>query len=133
LFAKPPVLSVKREYSVGHEGPWRVGDVVTVKLWISAAGGAEYVTLEDPFPAGTEYQLPQGESGSAWRWDGAQFLDDRAAFFLRKLWPGQTEELSYILRATTVGTFAAPGPSAFASYGPPVSTIGTGERVAIEP
>ncbi|HEY5341500.1 MAG TPA: alpha-2-macroglobulin family protein, partial [Candidatus Aquilonibacter sp.] len=130
LFAAPPALAVNRRYTVDHPGPWRVGDEVRVDLWISAANGAGYVTLEDPFPAGVEYQPLQGEGAYA-SWSGTQFLDDRAAFFFYWLAPGQTVHLQYRLRATTPGTFAAPGPSAYASYGPPVSTVGTGEEVVI--
>jgi len=131
LFAKPPSFHVTRRYSVDHAGAWRVGDVVTCELSISSHDGAEYVTLEDPFPAGTEYQLPR--DGVGWSWSGEQFLDDRAAFFFRRLPAGETMNLTYQLRATTPGTFTAPGPSAFASYGPPVSVVGTGERVLIVP
>ncbi|HTV93865.1 MAG TPA: MG2 domain-containing protein [Verrucomicrobiae bacterium] len=131
LAASPPELTVGRRYVVDHPGPWRVGDRVTVDLWISAAHGAQYVTLEDPFPAGTEYQPLQGEGAYA-SWSGTQFLDDRAAFFLYWLPPGTTEHLQYVLRASNAGTYAAPGPSAYASYGPPVQAIGSGESVVIQ-
>ena len=129
LFAAPPALSVDRRYTVDHPGPWKIGDRVTVDLWITARDGARYVTLEDPFPAGVEYQPLQGQGESSW--SGAQFLDDRAAFFLYWLFPNQTVHLQYQLRATTAGTYAAPGPSAYASYGPPIAAVGTGEDVVI--
>lgn len=131
LFAQAPALAVNRRYTVGHAGAWRVGDDVTCDIWITARDGAEYVTLEDPYPAGTEYQTLRGQN--SWGWSGEQFLDDHAAFFFRWLWPGQTEHFTYHLRAITAGNFGAPGPSAFASYGPPVAAVGTGERVTIQP
>ncbi|MDE2481337.1 MAG: hypothetical protein KGN02_04010 [bacterium] len=131
LFSAPPSLQVSRRYTVDHPGPWRVGDVVTVDLWLSAREDARYVTLEDPFPAGVEYQPLQGED--VYGWSGMQFLDDRAAFFFADVRPGITEHLTYRLRVTTPGTYRAPGPSAFASYGPPQAAIGTGEDVRIIP
>lgn len=131
LFAAPPALSVNRRYTVNHAGPWRVGDEVTVDLWITARDGAQYVTLEDPYPAGVEYQPAQGEAAYS-SWSGAQYLDDRAAFFIYWLPAGLTERLQYQLRVTTPGEFTAPGPSAYASYGPPVKAVGTGETVVVK-
>jgi alpha-2-macroglobulin len=130
LSADPPELTVGRHYSVDHPGPWRVGDRVTVDLWIRAANGAQYITLEDPYPAGTEYQPLQHE-GDVSDWSGSQFLDDRAAFFVYWLATGGTEHLQYVLRASSAGTYTAPGPSAYASYGPPVQAVGPGEQVVI--
>lgn len=131
LRAKAPSFTVMRTYSVNHSGPWRIGDEITCVVSLTSRDGAGYVTLEDPYPAGTEYQTAEGAGTTSW--SGAQYLDDHAAFFFQSLYPGQTIRVAYRLRAITAGRFTAPGPSAFASYGPPVSAVGAGERVTILP
>lgn len=131
LFARPPELSISRTYHAPHSGPWKVGDEIDVELTVSARGSAEYVAIEDPFPAGAEHQPLQGQASSD-AWSGFQFLDDRATFFVDYL-GGYARHLHYTLRVTTPGTYAAPPPNAYAMYGPPVSALGSPERIEVLP
>jgi hypothetical protein len=124
-----PAFDVTRNYRVGHAGPWRAGDVVEVEVDLVAKSAQQYVAIEDPFPAGLEYQPLQYRSGMDW--SGIQFLDDRAVFFATRLHAGQRVQLNYRLRAMTTGSFTAPAPTAYAMYGPPVTAIGSSERVTI--
>lgn len=129
LFAKPPALSVTRTYRVDHAGPWRVGDAIHVHVHVSAASkDVRYIAIEDPYPAGAEYQAEQGQGAVSW--SGEQFLDDRATFFIDWLWDGGAD-IEYTLRATTRGTYTAPAPSAYAVYGPPVKSVGRSETIAV--
>jgi len=80
-------------------------------------------------PAGLEYQPRQHESGD--NWSGLQFFDDRVLFFADQMGRGSPLHFRYTLRATTAGTFAAPAPSAYAMYGPPVTSSGLSATVTI--
>ncbi len=122
-------FTVTRTYDAGHPGPWRVGDEVTVNVEVRSANDSQYVAVEDPFPAGLEYQPLQYESGNSW--SGLQFFDDRAVFFATQTYANYPLKLSYRLRVTTPGTYSASPPTAYAMYGPPLSAAGTLERVTI--
>lgn len=130
LFPKQPALRIERQYSVNHPGAWRVGDAVHVDVTVTAAVDVQYVAIEDPFPAGVEYAPPQSEAQTS-DWSGVQFFDDRAVFFADQLYSRWPLHLSYDLRVTTQGAYAAPPPTAYAMYGPPVSATGSGERVIV--
>jgi uncharacterized protein YfaS (alpha-2-macroglobulin family) len=130
LFPPAPPLKIERRYRVDHAGPWRVGDEVHVDVTVSANEDVQYVAIEDPFPAGVEYAPVQGQAGSA-NWSGIQFFDDRAVFFADTLYRAWPLRLSYNLRVTTAGAYAAPPPIAYAMYGPPVSATGSGENVLV--
>ena len=132
LFAARPELAVSRRYVLKHGGAWRVGDEIRVEVTVRARKTVQYVAIEDPFPAGTEHQTEQGHAGED-AWSGIQFLDDRAAFFVDRLEAGQSAEVVYTLRATTPGRYAAPAPTAYAMYGPPVSALGRPEEVTVVP
>jgi hypothetical protein len=132
LFAAPPALSVDRRYSVGHAGPWRVGDEVIVDVTVSSHADVQYVAIEDPFPAGAEHQPEQGRAGDD-AWSGVQLLDDRAVFFADRLYPGEPLKIRYTLRVTTPGHYTAPAPTVYAMYGPPVSALGRPQAVEVVP
>ena len=132
LFASPPNLQVTRTYDVGHPGPWRVGDQVTVHLSVLAHSNVQYVLVEDPYPAGAEHQDIQGHATDA-LWNGMQLLDDHAAFFADRLHDGQALNLTYKLRVTTPGTYTAPAPMAAAMYGPPVTDVGRRDTITVIP
>lgn len=131
LFPKQPPLSVTRTYDTGHKGAWRIGDEVKVTVTVRAAEDVQYVAIEDPFPAGVEYQPLQGQTGQDW--SGVQFFDDRAVFFADTVYKRWPVTLQYSLRVTTPGTYAAPGPNAYAMYGPPVAAQGDTVTVAVQP
>ncbi|MBV9271825.1 MAG: hypothetical protein JO165_12075, partial [Candidatus Eremiobacteraeota bacterium] len=128
LFPAMPPLSVKRSYTTAH-GTWNVGDEVAVNLQVTARDRTEYIAIEDPFPAGVEYLPEQGRGDVSW--NGAQFFDDRAVFFVDYLGAGETFQMRYTFRITTPGRYSAPPPVAYAMYGPPVSAVGRGEHVLI--
>jgi uncharacterized protein YfaS (alpha-2-macroglobulin family) len=130
LFPPQPPLRIERTYSVDRRGPWAVGDLVHVEVTVTAREDVQYVAIEDPFPAGVEYAPPQGETGSS-NWSGVQFFDDRAVFFADRVYRDWPLHLSYDLRVTSDGTYAAPPPVAYAMYGPPVSATGSGARILV--
>jgi uncharacterized protein YfaS (alpha-2-macroglobulin family) len=122
-------FTIARTYHAAHPGPWQVGDEVTVDVEVRSASDSEYVAIEDPFPAGLEYQPLQYESGNSW--SGLQFFDDRAVFFATRTYANYPLKLTYRLRVTTAGTYTAAPPTAYAMYGPPLSAAGTPERITI--
>ena len=132
LFPPVPDLQIDRRYDAHHAGPWQIGDEVTVDVTVRSRAAVQYVAIEDPFPAGVEYQPDQAMA--AWNWSGVQFFDDRAVFFATAVWPQYPLHLSYKLRVTTPGAYAAPAPVAYAMYGPPLRAVGRPQRVdVVEP
>jgi uncharacterized protein YfaS (alpha-2-macroglobulin family) len=124
-------FSVKRTYARQNGGPWKLGDEVDVSLTVEAKTNAQFVAIEDPLPAGLEFQPRLHEAGDDW--SGLQYLDDRVVFFASTVSANTPFVLRYRLRASTVGTFTAPPPTAYAMYGPPVQAIGRAERLTIVP
>ncbi len=129
LVANDPDLRVERTYSRRGGNDWRVGDTVDVDVVVTAKAETQYVAVEDPLPAGLEYQPKQYASGD--NWSGLQFFDDRVVFFTARLSTYYPLHLRYTLRATTAGSFTAPAPTAYAMYGPPSTATGTPANVTI--
>jgi uncharacterized protein YfaS (alpha-2-macroglobulin family) len=127
--ASDPDLRVERTYSMRAGNDWRVGDTVDVDVVVTAKTETQYVAVEDPLPAGLEYQPKQYGAGD--NWSGLQFFDDRVVFFTARLSPYSPLHLRYTLRATTAGAFTAPAPTAYAMYGPPSTASGTPAKVTI--
>ena len=88
----------------------------------------QYVAIEDPFPAGVEYAVCKVKRDSDR--SGVQFFDDRAVFFADTVYKQWPVTLHYNLRVTSPGTYTAPGPNAYAMYGPPVAAHGDTVTVA---
>jgi uncharacterized protein YfaS (alpha-2-macroglobulin family) len=135
-FVPAPVTSagdapfrISRTYSSQRGNDWRIGDQVDVDVTVVATGDTQYVAIEDPMPAGLEYQPRQHEAGDDW--SGLQFFDDRVLFFADRMWKEHPLHFHYTLRATTAGTFAAPAPNAYAMYGPPNTANGLPATVTI--
>jgi alpha-2-macroglobulin len=124
-----PDLRIERTYTMLGGNDWRVGDTVDVDLTVRAKTDTQYVAVEDPLPAGLEYQPKQYQSGDGW--SGLQFFDDRVVFFTARLSSYAPLHLRYTLRATTAGAFTAPAPTAYAMYGPPSAALGTPAKVTI--
>ncbi|MCP3998957.1 MAG: hypothetical protein GY722_28425, partial [bacterium] len=118
------------------DGTWRIkpGAEVRVRLTMVADSRRTHVALVDPMPAGFEAlnpafavsaPIPQEESGFVersifwwWQWFEHQNLrDDRAEAFASLLWAG-TYDYSYVVRATTPGTFVVPPAKAEEIYAP---------------
>jgi alpha-2-macroglobulin len=104
----------------------RAGDLVRLTLQFQLPKERRYVAVTDPLPAGFEaveswfattaaslaaWQDDQGDSGDEWfAWwqrggfDHVERYDDRVQLFATRL-SGGTHEFSYVVRATTAGTF----------------------------
>lgn len=91
---------------------FRVGDAVRVKITVDMPRESWYTMITDPLPAGFEainYSLntsgvePHGER---FYWSRPDLRDNRAVFFTTYLWKGK-HTYTYLIRATTSGTFRA--------------------------
>jgi uncharacterized protein YfaS (alpha-2-macroglobulin family) len=124
-----PTFAIERRYSTPSGNEWRVGDRIDVDVTVTPKSDSQFVAIEDPLPAGLEYQPRQHESGDGW--SGLQFFDDRVVFFASRVSARYPLHLKYTLRATTAGTFTAPAPTVYAMYGPPSTAAGKPARVTI--
>lgn len=114
----------------------RAGAEVRVELTMVNDSGRTNMVLLDPLPAGFEILNPAlavtgeiarphglGDAEANWwhrTWYNHQNLrDDRAEAFSSYLWPG-THQYSYVVRATTPGTFVVPPARAEEIYAPEV-------------
>jgi len=94
-------------------GPVQTGDVIVVRLTVSATHEEQYLEIEDPIPAGFEFVEQEGlyelKEKPPW-WDfyytQREFHDDRAALFSTTYQRGQGQ-FHYLLKAVTPGTFQA--------------------------
>jgi hypothetical protein len=94
-------------------GPVQTGDVIVVRLTVSATQDEQYLEIEDPVPAGFEFVEQEGlyelKEKPPW-WDfyytQREFHDDRAALFSTIYQRGQGQ-FHYLLKAVTPGTFQA--------------------------
>jgi uncharacterized protein YfaS (alpha-2-macroglobulin family) len=121
-----------------------VGDIVRVVVTTTLRAEGRYVALTDVMPAGfeaidedlditrrsladeaTAFDDGDADSAEAYRaaWNGFDHIekrDDRVLAFATRLSPGQ-HRFSYLVRATTAGTFNAAGTSVELMYVPDVS------------
>ncbi|HEV2350898.1 MAG TPA: MG2 domain-containing protein [Terriglobia bacterium] len=94
-------------------GAVQSGDIVVVRLTVSATSDEQYLLIEDPIPAGFDFieqeNLYELKAKPAW-WDyyytRREFHDDRAAMFSTTFERGQAQ-FHYLLKAVTPGTFQA--------------------------
>jgi uncharacterized protein YfaS (alpha-2-macroglobulin family) len=137
--AKSRGFAVARTYLDDAEKPLvkpiKAGDLVTVKLKVTADKSRRWVALVDPLPAGFEVVNPRlassvdtsragggvglGSSGSWWevQWVHQEVRDDRVMWFADEMHDG-TFTLSYKARATTAGVFTAAPAHVEAMYAP---------------
>ena len=118
------------------DGVWhvRAGAQVRVNVTMVNDSRRTNMALVDPMPAGFESLNPalavtgevdarrDGAAGSWWWWtwyEHQNLRDDRAEAFSSYLWAG-THEYSYVVRATTPGTFVVPPAKAEEIYAPEV-------------
>ncbi len=91
---------------------YQVGDLIRVRLTVELPDDLWYVVVEDPLPAGTEAingtlnTTAIGEMGDHHYWSHPELRDEKAVFFTTRLWEG-VHEYTYLIRATTAGTFRA--------------------------
>src|SRR6185436_11658225 len=144
---------VERWYSLqngeGQGTKFKAGDLIQVTIRIRNTKERRYVAITDPIPAGTEpvdtwfattaTQLAQTqlnqESQSWYDWwerggfDYVERHDDRVNLFATRLGEG-THEFSYLVRATTAGTFVTAPTHAEEMYEPEV--FGRNGTVTVE-
>jgi hypothetical protein len=120
---------------------FKVGDLIRVTVTLTIRGEGRYLALADPLPAGVEpledWSLTtasdlaraatrNGADDNALSWwrggffDHVEKHDDRVVAFATRLGSGR-HEFSYLVRATTAGTFEARGATVEAMYAPELS------------
>jgi uncharacterized protein YfaS (alpha-2-macroglobulin family) len=123
-------FKVERAYSLQGSGEnatsFQAGDLIEITLRIRATKERRYVAVTDPIPAGTEpveawfattaTALVEAQSNSmssgGWSWwerggwDHTERHDDRVNVFATRLGEGE-HVFTYLVRATTAGTFVA--------------------------
>ena len=131
-------------------GSFRRGDLVRVDITLLVPTQRQWVVLEDMLPAGLEpinFDLatapqhlqklldegyrPEEFYRNYW-YEHREIRPDRVAVFAQSLNEG-AYNFSYLARAATPGTFAAPGPKAEEMYSPEISGHGQGMILEIEP
>jgi len=144
---------VERWYSLqngeGQGTKFKAGDLIQVTIRIRNTKERRYVAITDPIPAGTEpvetwfattaSQLAQTQSTQEaaswydwWERGGFDYVerhDDRVNLFATRLGEG-THEFSYLVRATTAGTFVTAPTHAEEMYEPEV--FGRNGTVTVE-
>lgn len=140
-------IRVERTYSPyveNGDGPsatsFAAGDLVRVTLAITVPQERRFVAVSDPLPGGAEavdgwfrttaLDLARDRSisdadGAGWWFDRGGFdhvekYDDRVQLFATRLAQGR-HTFTYLVRATTAGTFRAPGTTAEEMYAPEVN------------
>ncbi len=115
---------------VDEQNPIRVGEVVMVRLVLTAPKGLEHVMVEDPKPAGFEIEqvLPDGGDRPWDTW--AEARDERASFFVSDLEAGATV-IEYLIRPEIAGAFTALPSSAGPMYDPDVLVRGSEARLRV--
>jgi len=147
--ARDQGLRVERRYErfvEDGDGPvsteFAQGDLVRVVLRVTTPQARRYVAVVDALPAGFEAvdgffrttasdlardASVSGDAGESWwtryqrgGFDHVEKHDDRVQLFATRLSDG-SHEFSYLVRATTIGTFTAAGPAAELMYAPEVN------------
>jgi hypothetical protein len=160
--APPPTdqgLRLERRYERYAEdgvGPvaatFDAGDLIRVSLAITTPQERRYVAVTDALPGGVEAvdgwfrttaadlardatsQPGEGSFGEQWRrggFDRVEKHDDRVVLFATRLSEGR-HEFSYVVRATTAGTFTAAGTWAEEMYAPEVHGRAPADRIEIK-
>ena len=149
-------ISVEREYfSVEQPGEpvtsAQAGEVITVRVTITAHQDINYFVLEDPIPAGTEavdtsllttsgaLQPPdlRPTYDPAWWWgwwyfDHTEMRDEQVNLYADWL-PRGTYVYTYQVRATVPGAFQTVPSHAYAFYFPEVFGRSAGELFTVRP
>ncbi len=127
------------------DGVWhvRAGAEVRVNVTMVNDSRRTNMVLIDPLAAGFEILNPalavtgdvDVRSNSGWWWwtwyRHQNLRDDRAEAFTTYLWPG-THEYSYVVRATTPGSFVVPPAKAEEIYAPEVFGRSASDRVVVQ-
>lgn len=142
----------KDDVTCDKDGKWhfKAGSLVKVKLTLSAPGYRFFVALVDPIPAGTEIlnedlkgteqvekNKDKNSPGILWWWwirnwwDHENKRDNQAEVFSDNL-SGGSHEYSYVVRATTPGSFVVPPTKAEEMYAPETFGRAQTELVVVE-
>lgn len=117
----------------------KIGDLITVTVELqSLTQELRNVVIVDALPSGFEVENPrlansanqQSEEDDEQRPDRTEFLDDRVLLFTTARLHGSS--YSYLVRATAVGTFDAPGIQAVSMYSPDLVSVDAATTVKIE-
>jgi uncharacterized protein YfaS (alpha-2-macroglobulin family) len=129
------------EVTGGAATTFQAGDLIRVTLTITVPGERRYVAVSDAMPAGVEAvdawfdttaadlarnaSVETGNDQATWwfehdGFDHVEKFDDHVALFATRLGAGP-HTFSYLVRATTAGTFTAAGTIASEMYAPDVS------------
>ncbi|HEV7424805.1 MAG TPA: MG2 domain-containing protein [Thermoanaerobaculia bacterium] len=144
-------FNVERKYS---QKTFKAGDLIKVTLRIRNTKERRFVAVTDPIPAGTEpveswfattatdlaeAQAKNDRNGDDWMswWEHGGFdhverHDDRVTLFATRLSEGM-HEFTYMIRATTAGTFITAPMSAEEMYEPEVFGRTASEVVEVKP
>jgi uncharacterized protein YfaS (alpha-2-macroglobulin family) len=131
---------------------FEAGDLVRVTLTVSLPHEGRFLAFTDPLPAGFEAvdgslkttatdlaavsttQSSAADRFAWWRRGGFDFVekhDDRVMAFATRLGAGR-HEFTYLVRATTAGTFGAAGAFGEAMYAPEVMGRGSATVVTVK-
>ena len=109
----------------------KVGQLVRVRVKVSAEQSQQHIAVVDPIPSGFEIvnlklktEALQGDTSASrsrsryryWYWTHNELRDDRAMVFANRFYGTRTFE--YVLRAIRPGRFSTPGAHAEAMYEP---------------
>jgi len=119
----------------------KVGDLITVEVELrSLTQQVPNVVILDSLPSGFEVENPrlatsakqttEQDSDELSRVDRTEFLDDRVLLFTTANL-GHARSYRYLVRATTVGEFDAPGIQAVSMYAPELVSVAAGTIVKI--
>ncbi len=120
---------------------FKVGDIVRVKLTLDMPREGWYMMVSDPLPAGFEainYSLnttgvePNNPQQFRYYWSRPDLHDDRAVFFTTYLWKGK-HVYTYLMRATSSGTFRALPAEATPMYEPEVFGRSASAEMVVKP
>jgi uncharacterized protein YfaS (alpha-2-macroglobulin family) len=143
-------IGVEREYRlVGSKesaASFRRGDLVEVRLTLDVPEEAWYVVVDDPLPAGFEALNERlgttSHAGAAYEeadyhwqdygYNRKDVRDERVSFFISQLAPGR-QTYTYLMRATTDGSFTALPTQVYPMYEPEVWSRSESSSLQIEP
>lgn len=115
------------------------GDLITVEVELrSLTQDVPNVVVVDSLPSGFEVENPRlatsanqtEEQDENSRPDRTEFLDDRVLIFTTAHL-GHSSKFRYLVRATTLGQFDAPGIQAVSMYSPDLVSVAAGAAVTI--
>ncbi len=119
-------------------GPWKMGDIVDVRITLTVPATRRHVLLFDPFPAGLEpphasrVDLADAERRHQYPWQFQESRADGLLLYSGRMDPG-TYDYTYKLRAAAPGVFIQRPTHAEEMYTPEVFGRTTGDIVTVTP